>query len=213
MVATMPPARRRHRLFQGKRSACRPKHPAKIATSAARACAPWPGETPCPTFRAVAAGGQLLPPRQPRLVIRPSAPLVSSPTALSVVSRRVDATHAGGPRKQSPWTPRRIILGVIVAVRPGRRARQPQPGGGQLRLLQDRGVALRRARPRDRARLRRRLALRRPPRPPQAPPRRRHVARRSGDAASARRRTLMRPAPYSSEASSATPSAMRSGVS
>lgn len=38
------------------------------------------GETICPTFRAVAAGGQLLPPRQPRLVIRPSAPLVSAPT-------------------------------------------------------------------------------------------------------------------------------------
>ena len=36
-----------------------------------------PGETPCPTFRAVAAGGQLQPPRQPRLVIRPPAPLVS----------------------------------------------------------------------------------------------------------------------------------------
>ena len=39
------------------------------------------GEIPCPTFRAVAAGGQLLPPRQPRLVIRPSAPLVSAPAA------------------------------------------------------------------------------------------------------------------------------------
>jgi hypothetical protein len=37
------------------------------------------GNTPCPTFRAVAAGGQLVPPRQPRLVIRPSAPLVSAP--------------------------------------------------------------------------------------------------------------------------------------
>ncbi len=37
-----------------------------------------PGETPCPTFRAVAAGGRLQPPRQPRLVIRPTAPLVVS---------------------------------------------------------------------------------------------------------------------------------------
>jgi hypothetical protein len=40
-----------------------------------------PGETPCPTFRAVAAGGQLLPPRQPRLVSRSSAPLVAAPAA------------------------------------------------------------------------------------------------------------------------------------
>ena len=39
------------------------------------------GEIPCPTFRAVAAGGQLLPPRQPRLVLRPSAPLVSASAA------------------------------------------------------------------------------------------------------------------------------------
>ena len=40
-----------------------------------------PGETPCPTFRAVAAGGQLLPPRQPRLVLRPVAPLAAAPAA------------------------------------------------------------------------------------------------------------------------------------
>ena len=40
-----------------------------------------PGETPCPTFRAVTAGGQLLPPRQPRLVLRPATPLVSAPAA------------------------------------------------------------------------------------------------------------------------------------
>jgi len=39
------------------------------------------GEIPCPTFRAVTAGGQLLPPRQPRLVVRPAAPLVSTPSA------------------------------------------------------------------------------------------------------------------------------------
>jgi hypothetical protein len=38
-----------------------------------------PGETPCPTFRAVVAGGQLQPPRQPRLVIRQAGPLVSAP--------------------------------------------------------------------------------------------------------------------------------------
>jgi hypothetical protein len=37
-----------------------------------------PGETPCPTFRAVAAGGRLEPPRQPRLVSRPKAALVVS---------------------------------------------------------------------------------------------------------------------------------------
>ena len=37
-----------------------------------------PGETPCPTFRAVAAGGQLQPPRQPRLVLRPAVPLVAA---------------------------------------------------------------------------------------------------------------------------------------
>ena len=40
-----------------------------------------PGETPCPTFRAVAAGGQLQPPRQPRLVLRPAAPLVAASAA------------------------------------------------------------------------------------------------------------------------------------
>ncbi len=40
-----------------------------------------PGETPCPTFRAVAAGGRLQPPRQPRLVIRPVAPLVTASAA------------------------------------------------------------------------------------------------------------------------------------
>ncbi len=40
-----------------------------------------PGETPCPTFRAVTAGGQLLPPRQARLVLRPATPLVSAPAA------------------------------------------------------------------------------------------------------------------------------------
>ena len=37
-----------------------------------------PGETPCPTFRAVAAGGQLLPPKQPRLVLRPVTSLVGA---------------------------------------------------------------------------------------------------------------------------------------
>jgi hypothetical protein len=40
-----------------------------------------PGETICPTFRAVAAGGQLQPPRQPRLVLRPTTPLVTAPAA------------------------------------------------------------------------------------------------------------------------------------
>jgi len=40
-----------------------------------------PGETPCPTFRAVAAGGQLLPPRQARLVLRPVTPLASASAA------------------------------------------------------------------------------------------------------------------------------------
>ena len=39
------------------------------------------GETTCPTFRPVTAGGQLLPPRQPRLVLRPTTPLVTVPTA------------------------------------------------------------------------------------------------------------------------------------
>lgn len=43
-----------------------------------RLCA-LPGETICPTFRAVTSAGQLLPPRQPRLVMRPAAPLASSP--------------------------------------------------------------------------------------------------------------------------------------
>jgi len=38
-----------------------------------------PGETPCPTFRALAASGRLQPPRQARLVIRPTMPLVASP--------------------------------------------------------------------------------------------------------------------------------------
>jgi hypothetical protein len=33
-----------------------------------------PGEKPCPTFRSV-SGGQLAPPRQPRLVLRPEQPL------------------------------------------------------------------------------------------------------------------------------------------
>lgn len=39
-----------------------------------------PGDTPCPTFRAVAAGGQLLPPRQPMLVLRSPA-LAAAPAA------------------------------------------------------------------------------------------------------------------------------------
>ena len=40
-----------------------------------------PGETPCPTFRTVTAGGQLLPPRQARLVLRPLTPLASASAA------------------------------------------------------------------------------------------------------------------------------------
>ena len=38
-----------------------------------------PGNTPCPTYRAVTAAGQLVPPRQPRLVIRAAPPLLSAP--------------------------------------------------------------------------------------------------------------------------------------
>jgi hypothetical protein len=40
-----------------------------------------PGDAPCPTFRAVAAGGRLEPPRQPRLVLRPAEPLVTASAA------------------------------------------------------------------------------------------------------------------------------------
>lgn len=38
-----------------------------------------PGETLCPTFRALSSGRSLQPPRQARLVIRPTMPLVASP--------------------------------------------------------------------------------------------------------------------------------------
>ena len=37
-----------------------------------------PGETTCPTFRAVTAAGRLVPPRQPRLILRPVAPLAAT---------------------------------------------------------------------------------------------------------------------------------------
>jgi hypothetical protein len=40
-----------------------------------------PGEKTCPTFRAVTAAGQLQPPRQPRLVLRPAAPFASTQAA------------------------------------------------------------------------------------------------------------------------------------
>jgi hypothetical protein len=37
-----------------------------------------PGNAVCPTFRAVTAGGRILPPRQPRLVMRQVAPIAST---------------------------------------------------------------------------------------------------------------------------------------
>jgi hypothetical protein len=40
-----------------------------------------PGEIPCPTFRAVTPAGQLLPPRQAPLLMRPGAPLASTSAA------------------------------------------------------------------------------------------------------------------------------------
>ena len=40
-----------------------------------------PGEVTCPTFRAVTAAGRIEPPRQPRLVLRPAAPLASTRAA------------------------------------------------------------------------------------------------------------------------------------
>jgi hypothetical protein len=40
-----------------------------------------PGNAVCPTFRAVTAGGNIVPPRQPRLVLRQVAPFPSSVTA------------------------------------------------------------------------------------------------------------------------------------
>jgi hypothetical protein len=36
-----------------------------------------PGNAICPTFRAVTAAGRIVPPRQPRLVMRPAAPLTA----------------------------------------------------------------------------------------------------------------------------------------
>jgi hypothetical protein len=46
---------------------------------AAGLCA-LPGETPCPTFRAAVAG-QLSPPPQARLVLRPAQPLAAQTAA------------------------------------------------------------------------------------------------------------------------------------
>ncbi len=48
LVATMPPVRRRHDCFNGEPSACLVKHPAMIATSAAKVFAPCPVRPPAP---------------------------------------------------------------------------------------------------------------------------------------------------------------------
>ena len=40
-----------------------------------------PGNAVCPTFRAVTAAGRIVPPRQPRLVLRPATPFPSAVTA------------------------------------------------------------------------------------------------------------------------------------
>ena len=41
-----------------------------------------PGNAVCPTFRAMTAGGRIVPPRQPRLVLRPAAPFPSAVSAI-----------------------------------------------------------------------------------------------------------------------------------
>ena len=81
LTATILPCRRGQDLFYKGRRAWQLKHLAVIAISVGRVSVPFPGDDPCPTFRAVAAGGRLQPPRQPRLVIRPAAPLVSATAA------------------------------------------------------------------------------------------------------------------------------------
>ena len=77
------------------------------------------GEPPCPTFRAVTAAGKLEPPRQPRLVLRPSAPSPRPrPRRIAGVSTPSDAGDAG---PEEPLDDRgAIVLGVILLLAAGR---------------------------------------------------------------------------------------------
>ena len=86
-----------------------------------------PGETPCPTFRAVAAGGSSAAPTAP-----PRAPAGCTARRCPRAANALESGHVDPARRsestprKNPWTARRIVLAAIAALPGRRRARESQ---------------------------------------------------------------------------------------